>query len=90
MGDYDEDDDEEEDEDGSEGGEVGLSFQVNRANQVGNSGFRLQVDPQPAQSQAFSPSHNAPVLGQAENSLYETEHLRLNPETNIVTLFISA
>ncbi|XP_029022029.1 acidic leucine-rich nuclear phosphoprotein 32 family member E isoform X6 [Betta splendens] len=32
-GDYDEDDDEEEDEDGSEGGEVGLSFQVNRADQ---------------------------------------------------------
>lgn len=46
AGDYDDDDDEEEDEDGSEGGEVGLSFQVNRADQVGNSGFSLQVDPQ--------------------------------------------
>lgn len=67
TGDYDEDDDEDEDEDGSEGGEVGLSFQVNRADQVGNSGFSLQVDPQPAQTQVCPPSHNAPVLSQAGN-----------------------
>lgn len=68
TGDYDDEDDEEEDEDGSEGGEVGLSFQVNRADQVGNSGFSLQADPRPAQIQVCFPSHNAPVL-QAENSL---------------------
>lgn len=51
--DYDEEDDEEEDEDGSEGGEVGLGCQVKHGNQVGNSSFSLQVDPQPAQTQAY-------------------------------------
>lgn len=63
TGDYDEEDDEEEDEDGSEGGEVGLSFQGKQGDQVGNSGFsRLRHRP-------ASVSHNAPVLGQAENRL---------------------
>lgn len=78
AGDYDEDDDDEEDEDGSEGGEVGLSFQVNRADQVGNSGFGLQVDPQPAQTQASPPpSHNAPVLSQAENRVCTKQNISI-------------
>lgn len=75
AGDYDDDDDEEEDEDGSEGGEVGLSFQVNRADQVGNSGFGLQVDPHLAQTQEFSPlpQCTCPQPGR-EQSLYNTKH----------------
>lgn len=69
TGDYDDEEDEEEDEEGSEGGEVGLSIHVNRADQVGNTGFSLQVSPPPAQTQACSLSHDAPGLSQAGNSL---------------------
>lgn len=65
-GDYDEDEDEEEDEDGSEGGEVGLSFQVNRADQVGNSQT-------PALSQAGTSKQNLPEC---------TENIRLGSKQN--------
>lgn len=83
TGDYDEEDDEEEDEDGSEGGEVGLSFQGKRGDQVGNSGFSLQVNPEPAQTRL--PQCTCPLPGCTGLSLVFQNDRRLNVTWRQVT-----